>query len=282
MSKCQLSSSKASENDEDIRRVDTSSPRTVEEWVIPEDGENSISAGSDTVTQKGLTDKQKAAQQERSTLGVKETRAIFCLRLIVLLTLIVFGISLAIAFFYVTNEMQEQDFENQFGFYGDQVVEKFNRQLERRLNSMDALSTDMTSYAMSSGSEFPFVTVPDFEFRGANARISGDSPLIMYMPYITEGMKVPWEAYAATNRVYYGTALDSEQDSKAAQDESFGLKPPEIDGSAREFLDLMEALQANGGSEVYTSKIWYSGMGGKLVSWLVVPAESSILRQISC
>ena len=223
MSKFQLSTSIEDDVEEDVGSVaDSWGPQNGENGAISNDGENSISGGSDIETRKGLSAMQKAAQQERSTLGVKETRAIFCLRLAVLLTLIMVGISFSLVLFYVRIAMQEQDFEDQFGFYGDQVFEKFNRQLERKLNSMDALSTDMTSYAKSSGSEFPFVTVPDFEFRGANARISGDSALIIYMPYITEDMKLSWEAYAAANRAYYSIALDSEQASNTAQDESFG------------------------------------------------------------
>ena len=191
MSKFQLPSPNQDDVDKDLDSVDLSAGHhNGDERVTSDDSELGISTRSSVGTPAGLSARQKAAQQERSTLGIKETRAIFCLRLAVLLTLMMVGVSFALALFYVRIAMQEQDFEEQFGFYGDQVIEKFNRQLERKLNSMDTLSTDMTSYARSSGSEFPFVTVPDFEFRGANARISGDSVSIFYMPYITEVRRI--------------------------------------------------------------------------------------------
>jgi hypothetical protein len=267
MSKFQLSTPNQDDVDKDLDSVDPSGHHNGDERVTSDDSDLGISTRSSVGTPTVLSARQKAAQQERSTLGVKETRAIFCLRLAVLLTLIMVGVSFALALFYVRIAMQEHDFEDQFGFYGDQVIEKFNRQLERKLNSMDTLSTDMTSYARSSGSEFPFVTVPDFEFRGASARVSGDSVFIFYMPYITEDMKVPWETYAAANRATYSLALDSEQESKTSQDAFFGLMTPEIDGMALENIKFMEA--ANAGAIpgfANTSEIWFLGTDGKPVS----------------
>ena len=262
MSTSQLSSSKHDDFNEDLRSVDTWDPQPGGAFSF------SISSRSIMGTPQGLSAKQKAVQQERSTLGVKETRAILCLRWMVLLTLVMFGVSFALTLFYVVKDMQEDDFINQFGFYKDQVIEKFNRQLERKLNSMDTLSTDMTSFANASGSEFPFVTFPNFEFRGANARISGDSVFIFYMPYITEDMKVPWETYAAANRADTGIAYGSaaEQEIKAAQDEMFGLQPPEIDGMALDYTALLDSLFAEGGPGYDTSIIWSFRFDGKLVS----------------
>ena len=261
MKKFQHSPTKPQEADEDLENVDSGVPQKSVERVIADDDEFSISS-------KGLSAKQKAAQQERSTLAAHETRAIFCLRLVVLLSLMIVGVSFALALFKYTNVIQEQEFEDQFGFYRDQVFEKFNRQLERTLNAMDTLSSEITSHAESSGSEFPFVTVPNFEVHSANARISGDAVAIFYMPYITEDLKVPWETYATANRAFIKIALDSEEARKVAQDQLFGLKPPQIDGLAGEYLELLESL--NGTSLVDTSKIWTLAMDGKHVSCLSV------------
>ena len=271
MSKLQRSSTKEEDADEDLGSVDSWDPLTDTKGVITDDGEYSISPPSDIGNPKGLSAKQRAAMQERMTLAVKETRAIFCLRLVVLLTLMVIGVSFALALFYHTKAAQEQEFEEQFGFYRDQVFEKFNRNIERKLNALDSLSTDMTSYAKSSGSEFPFVTVPDFEFRGANARISGDSIFIIYTPYITEALKLSWENYTAANRVHAGIALDSEEKSKIAQDQLFGLTPPKIDGLAGEYLKLLDTL--NGTKLFDTTKIWTSVLEGTHVSGLPLALE---------
>jgi len=263
MSKLQRSSTKQEDDDDDLASVDSWDSQTPGrgDGLVGDDDICSISIRSDIRTPHGLSTKQMAAKQERSTLAAQETRAIFCLRLVVLLTLMIFGVTFALALFTYTNATQEQDFEEQFGFYRDQVIEKFNRQLERTLNAMDTLSTEMTSHALSSGSEFPFVTFPDFEFRGANARISGDAVAIFYMPYITEDMIAPWEKYAAANQGYKDTALDSEQKSNVEQDKLFGLTPPKINGLAGEYLEFLEAL--NGTSIIETSKLWTSVMDGK-------------------
>ena len=271
MSKFQSSSTKQEDADENLGSVDSWDPQTGDEGVITDHDEYSIAPPSDIGDLKGLSTKQRAAKQERSTLAVKETQAIFCLRLVVLLTLMTIGVSFALALFFHTNAAQQQEFEEQFGFYRDQVIEKFTRNIERKLNALDSLSTDFTSYAKSSGTEFPFVTVPDFEFRGANARISGDSIFILYTPYITEALKLPWENYTAANRAHDRIALDSEQASKAAQDASFGLTPPKIDGLAGEYLKMLVTL--NGTSIFDTSKIWTSVFDGKHVSDLSLQLE---------
>ena len=274
MSKFQLSSTKQDDDDEgldaaastggyqiDLDSVDASGDENADEEALTKDGEYLISGAFHPGEPQGLSAKQRAAKQERLTLAANETRAIFCLRLVVLLTLMILGISFALVLFKYTNARKEQEFEEQFGFYRDQVIEKFNRQLERKLNAMDTLSSEITSHAKSSGSEFPFVTVPDFEFRGANARISGDAVAILYMPYITEEMIVPWEKYAAANKGYKNTALDSEQKSNVEQDKLFGLKPPKIDGLAGEYLQFLASL--NGTYIIDTSKLWTSVMNGK-------------------
>ena len=292
MSKFQLSSTKQDDDDEgldaaastggyqiDLDSVDASGDENADEEALTKDGEYLISGAFHPGEPQGLSAKQRAAKQERLTLAANETRAIFCLRLVVLLTLMILGISFALVLFKYTNARKEQEFEEQFGFYRDQVIEKFNRQLERKLNAMDTLSSEITSHAKSSGSEFPFVTVPDFEFRGANARISGDAVAIFYTPYITEDIKVPWETYSTANQVYNSMSLQHEEESKIAQDQLFGLKPPKIDGLAGEYLELLESL--NGTSLVDTSKIWTNVMDGNNVSGLLVYLERQIVPHTS-
>ncbi len=248
----------------DLESMEASGDENTDEDALTKAGEYFISGPSHPGEPQGLSAKQRAAKQERLTLAANETRAIFCLRLVVLLTLTILGITFALALFQYTNAMKGQEFEEQFGFYRDQVFEKFNRQLERKLNAMDTLSSEITSHALSSGSEFPFVTVPDFEFRGANARISGDAVAIFYTPYITEDMKNPWETYSTANQAYNSMSLKYEEESKLAQDQLYGLKPPKIDGLAGEYLKLLESL--NGSSLVDTSKIWTTVMDGNNVS----------------
>lgn len=222
--------------------------------VDDDDGAFSVSGDSDDANSpRGLTVKQKAAKEERATLGKKETRAIFCLRVVVLLTFFLVGIASASTVYYFVIDGQEEEFVKQFGYYSDQVIQRFHDQLERKLSSSDTLSADVTSYALASGNEFPFVTVPYFSEKGATARISGDTVMTFYMPYITQELKTPWEEYAAANRGHISEAYQRERESKIAQDELFGLETPGLGDFDMEAMGTFDA------DDVDPNAIWYTG-----------------------
>jgi len=181
---------------------------------------------------RGLTTKQKAAEAERATLAKQESQAIKCLRWIVFLVLLIIGAAIAGLIFHFVREEQVDQFEEDFKYYATQVTETFNKQLRRTLDAQDTLSTDITSHAVDTESSFPFITLPEFEFKGANARIAGDTTLIYYMPAVTEEIRLQWEKYAAEHKDHNEIAFASEQISKAEQDMSFGLETPEYSGLA--------------------------------------------------
>jgi len=220
-----------------------------EKGVINEDGEYSVSSSRSHVgDHRGLSTRQKAAQDERATLAKQESKAISYLRWIVLLVLFIVGSTFAALVFRSVRKQQVEQFQDDFRYYAEQVTDTFNSQLKRTLDAQDTPSTEMTSHALTIESVFPFVTLPDFEFRGANARITGDTTMISYMPAVKEEIRVQWETYAAAHQNHIATAYASEQISKVEQDSSFGKETPEYHGLA---LDLI-----NDPVYVDTSKIW--------------------------
>jgi len=251
-------------NDKVQDRIDSSESvsQDEEKGVITTDGEYSVSSDSNGA-HRGLSTKQKAAQDERATLAKQESQAISCLRWIVLLVLIIVGTTFAALVFHFVREEQLRQFAGDFRYYAEQVINRFNSQLKRTLDAQDTLSTDITSYALETGSVFPFVTLPDFEFKSANARITGDSTFILYLPCVKEDTKVQWETYAAAHSNHSATAYASEQTSKEEQDRSFGKETPEYEGSPLEFILLVE----NNPAFFVTSKIWPPRANATQVSW---------------
>jgi len=226
--------------------------------VITEDDDDDISSSGEAPV--GPSMKEKAAQEERSTLAKQESTAIAYLRWIVLFVFIIIGVAFAWATFYLVHKDQQERFEEQFHYYAKLVIDRFPNHLERVIHVTDTFSTEMTSHALATGSVFPFVTLPHSEFKGANARIGGDFVMIYYMPYITEDLKVPWETYAAANRGYYANASASEETSKIAQDKSFDMETPGLSGKA---LGVFEFMQGPGASLDF-STIWFSGEHGNM------------------
>jgi len=246
----QLSSSRNEHGvEDDVHFVESASQE--EKGVITEDGEYSVSIGSDAGAPAGLGAKQKAAQEERSTLGKKESQAIVWLRLTVLSCLVFVALIFIVSSLMFQFVARKDGYNDLYEEYVSQVQERCISELERKLDAANTLSTEMTTHAKVTGKVFPFVTFENFEFMGANARIAGDTVMIFYLPYITSDLKDPWETYAAANLGHDQSAYDSEQISKAVQDMMFGEDPHEINGLG---LQLIQASQPHD-----TSKIWLPG-----------------------
>jgi hypothetical protein len=64
------------------------------------------------------------------------------------------------------------------------------------LAQIEALSTEITSYALNSNSTWPFVTLPDFNLRVANKNRAGNAEMVIFSPIVKMKQKTAWEAYA--------------------------------------------------------------------------------------
>jgi hypothetical protein len=61
-------------------------------------------------------------------------------------------------------------------------------------------STTITSFALSSGNEMPFVTVPHYEVRGQHFKSVSDAQLIAYSPVVSEENLELWNGYSVENQ----------------------------------------------------------------------------------
>jgi hypothetical protein len=77
----------------------------------------------------------------------------------------------------------------------NKVLEAFDQAVERRLESIDAMSLSITAFARDTRATFPNVTISDFEIRCANSIVLSDTPAIQYYPLVTDKTRTGWEAY---------------------------------------------------------------------------------------
>jgi Adenylate and Guanylate cyclase catalytic domain len=70
----------------------------------------------------------------------------------------------------------------------------------------------------------PNVTIPDFELRGANARIQAAGVMIYWLPLVTDESSAGWEEYSKANHNWLMEAFARETQWKASQDAAFGLE----------------------------------------------------------
>jgi class 3 adenylate cyclase len=160
---------------------------------------------------------------ERQTLGRKESKAVGYLKIVVVIVLLTAAVLASVSTFLFTRDAEVQDFERQFEAHATRVIESFREVFDRQLAAVDALSCSVTSYALASGSTFPYVTVPDFEVLGANVRILSDALIVFYMPLVSKEDRTGFEAYARDMDLKFDEALASENELRERQDEAFGL-----------------------------------------------------------
>jgi hypothetical protein len=91
------------------------------------------------------------------------------------------------------------------------------------LAGVDAGSVVITSYALDTGSNFPYVTVPDWELRGANTRVITKSNTFFWFPLVQEEDRLRWEAYANQIHVHQMESFVAENEFLTRQDNAFGL-----------------------------------------------------------
>jgi hypothetical protein len=88
---------------------------------------------------------------------------------------------------------------------------------------VDALSVAFTSHAKATQQHFPYVLLPDYEIRAANARVLGEAYLINYFPLVTEAIRNEWNDWTNSSELatYFEHAYDADAAMRLAQDELF-------------------------------------------------------------
>ena len=166
--------------------------------------------------------RDQAAAEERKTLAKNETRAVSALRVFVLFVLFLTAVLVSLAVFYYTRDVEEDEFDARFKSIADSVMNSFHDAVERKLGAMDTVSTTLTSYALSTGAKFPFVTFPDFDVRMASTRIQADGIYLMWMPIVTDEQREEWVNYTVQEQGHLLPEYFREESLRQQQDAAFG------------------------------------------------------------
>lgn len=132
---------------------------------------------------------------DRKTLASKKTCQFRVLRGLVFLVLAVTAAFVSTVGSIYIKKGETAEFHDEFQANAKTVVESFHRSVVRTMEAVDALSVAITSYAKQSNRTFPYVTVPDFELRGANTRILSGTFLLSYSPIVQDKDRSSWEEY---------------------------------------------------------------------------------------
>ncbi len=175
----------------------------------------------------GVPQAPKTTSAGQPSLAWKETRVVNLLRCAVLTLLLVTTVVVSCGVFLYMRNNEREKFETTFHDSALQVIESFHDTLDRSLVALDSMSVQITSVAKATNQSFPFVTVPDFEVRGANFRINSGSPQLLYMPIVADEKRAQWEEYSLANRFHVDKAYANDMRLRKKQDLRFGLTFPD-------------------------------------------------------
>ena len=170
------------------------------------------------------SNKNKETSFSSPSLAERQTRVVGALRCTVLTLLLVTASLVSAGVYSYTRNEEHRNFVTQFENNAFKVIESFHDLVEASLGAIDTMSVSFTSFAIRENLTFPFVTLPDFELRGANLRIASGASVVHYMPVVTDEMRPKWEEYAMENRFHINQAFMKDQYFRQKQDEEFDVE----------------------------------------------------------
>ena len=194
-----------------------------------DDSEDDQSRSSLNCSTKAIeSTKQRAAKLERQQLAKQETSAVFWIRIIYFVILVSTAVLVSLGAYLYTARDEEEDFQHAYDSSAERVIQSFHGSVANLLAGVDAFSVAVTSYALNAGENFPNVTVPDIELRGAITQVMTKGVGITWFPLVNEDDRLGWEAYATEMQGQQMKSFDAENRYIWFQDEMLGLEATNV------------------------------------------------------
>jgi class 3 adenylate cyclase len=206
---------------------------------------SSRSLESDFNDQSIASEASSKTEQQGDMYTQRERKAPSLLRVVVIVVLGVACALLSVSTFLCIRDKEEMDFESHYSEYASLVLNSFQDRIDLKLAALDSLATDISSTARATGSEWPAVTVPDFEVRGTKTRNLANVLSLMFLPVVTVDTRSAWEDHSVKDQSWLQDSLDFRAmgtNRSGGSDGGFELEPisPVIfSGDNDEVADIM-------------------------------------------
>ena len=158
-----------------------------------QEGTSSRTGGSKTSSDSGIVHTNK----ER--LGQAETNAVFRLRLLVFLVMLLAAFAVSVTIYLITSGAEQDDFESQFDGAASKVLETFHNVVQQRVAAISSLAVAIIAHGVDHSRDWPFVTLSSFQQRSSTARKLADALFVTISPIVTHENRKEWENFVATD-----------------------------------------------------------------------------------
>lgn len=181
----------------------TLTPDVVNGYASEDDDDEVLSKNSESYGSNNPASKRPSAD----VIAKDEDKAVIRLRLLLVLVLIGSTIGAAFATHHYVSGFETSSFEEQFQADASKVLSSIGASLDLTMAAVDTLAVTMVSYAHSSQSNWPFVTVPDFAVRAAKIRTLSHAIFLSVYPLVTLETRFEWENYTVGHDYWVNETL---------------------------------------------------------------------------
>jgi hypothetical protein len=105
-------------------------------------------------------------------IAQRENQAVIIWKIVVMSAMILITIGVSIGVFVYVDSKEHEAFESDFEDDTFKIFSDLGEGIVQRFSQLDHMAIDMVSYANTSGSEWPYVTMPDYAVRASKTRRS--------------------------------------------------------------------------------------------------------------
>lgn len=138
-------------------------------------------------------------------LAHDETRAVKCLRVIVIVLILGATAAVSTLVYLFTHNAEVSEFEETFNDHAEQIVLTVDQKAQNKLEAVVAIALMIQAYAIDSGSTWPNCTVPFFEEHIMATKSLTDAYGVQLFPVVTKENRAAWEG----ELLYYLGCKDS-------------------------------------------------------------------------
>lgn len=143
-----------------------------------------------------------------SAITKNESKAVFCLRMLLVVLLLVSAILVSFAVYYYTFTDEEDSFETQFESDALKLFEGIGHNFDLSMGQADSFMIRVLSQAKSTQTEWPFVTIPEWPVQAAKLIAQTDSIYFAFYPLITGEKREDWENFTKHNDKWVEESLE--------------------------------------------------------------------------
>jgi hypothetical protein len=162
-------------------------------------GANSSKTGGS----KTSSDEGGAVYSQKERLGQAETNAVFLLRLVVFLVMLLAAVAVSITIYIITSGAENEEFESQFDGAAGKVVDTFQNVVNQKVAAISSLAVAIIAHGVDHSRNWPFVTLSAFQQRSSTARKLADALFVTISPIVTDKNRKEWEDFVTLEDSYW-------------------------------------------------------------------------------